>query len=86
MSVFAIVLTLLGCTVVYLTAKHQSWRAKPLSPQPWRWGGWGLNGLALMINISATSINGGIFAWLVLNMLCFGLLPFVGLLPYFKSK
>ena len=73
----AYALTLLACMVLYSTCKHQLLINKPLATQLWRKIGWGLNVAALTLATYTSHFNNALLAWLALNMLVFGLMPFV---------
>ena len=78
MHTIACVMTLIGAICLYLTHRNQM-----LLPQPlrnlWRWVGLGLltiSGITLWILLPKAV---AIFTWLILSMLVWSFIPFLGL-------
>lgn len=72
-------LTLLACSLLYFSHKHQGCLVQALPVQPWRKTGVFLLILALFCAAQAFSLTTAIFAWLMWSMLAFSLLPFIAL-------
>lgn len=72
-------MTVGACALLYLSHRHQGWLARPLAPA-WRLAGLALLALALACGLRRFSAASAIFAWLVLAMLAFSLMPFLALL------
>lgn len=68
-----------GCTVLYLTHRHQGWCARPLGTR-WRIPGVLAVLLALVLALRLYAAPAALFQWSVMALLAFGLLPFVSLL------
>lgn len=79
MSLLFLILGTAGCAVLYLSHRHQGWLRQPL-PSAARFAGMALLGASLAVALAAWTPLTAIFAWLVLAMLAWGLLPFVSLL------
>ncbi len=75
-----IALTLAGCVLLYLSHSNQQWLQRPLSIRPWRWLGVAAVLSGLLLSASYLPVNSALFAWLVIMILCIGLLPFAALL------
>ena len=80
LPVLAFVLTLAGCCLLYLSHRHQGWLRQPLPAVPARTGGGLLLLLALLCAHFCFHPLTALFAWLAMQMLVFGLLPFFSLL------
>lgn len=80
LSLLMVVWSIASIITLYLTTKHQSWRATALPARPWRTIGWTMNLLALIGWLNLLSPSAAVFTWLVLQMLTFGILPFTHLL------
>lgn len=80
MAILFYVLTLLGCALLYLSHRHQAWLRAPLRALPARLGGAALLLLALPCGLHFLGAATTVFVWLVLQMLAFGLFPFIALL------
>jgi hypothetical protein len=80
LPVLSFLLTLAGCSLLYLSHRHQGWLRQPLAAVPARIAG--AAGLLLALLCAALSFSPltAFFAWLVMQMLIFGLLPFLSLL------
>ena len=74
------ILALLGCSLLYLSHRHQGWLARPLDLLPARGLGVFLLGLSLALGLLNFSTITAIFAWLAIIMLAFSLLPFISLI------
>ena len=70
---------LAGCGMLHLSHRNQRWLAQALAPR-WRTSGALLLVLSLICAFNAYAPLTAVFAWLVLQMLVFGLLPFGALL------
>lgn len=79
MNLLFLILGTAGCAVLYLTHRHQGWLRQPLSPMA-RVAGVLLLAASLAAALAAWTPLTAIFAWLVLAMLAWGLLPFAALL------
>jgi len=79
MSLLFLILGTAGCAVLYLSHRHQGWLRQPL-PRAARLAGAALLGTSLAAALAAWTPLTAVFAWLVLAMLAWGLLPFVSLL------
>jgi nicotinamide riboside transporter PnuC len=79
-------LTLLACSLLYLSHKHQRCLVQPLSVRPWRTIAVLILILALFCATQAFSMATAIFAWLASIMLIFSLLPFISLLLKGNSR
>jgi hypothetical protein len=69
-----------GCCLLYLTHRHQGWRQSSLVPSPWRWAGLLSTALALSCALRTMSGATALFAWLLVGMLAFSILPFFSLI------
>lgn len=74
-----LLLDIAGCCLLYLGHRHQGWLAQPLGPLGTAAGVLALL-LALAAACSALSPLAAVFAWIVVSMLAFSLLPFASLL------
>lgn len=79
MTVLYLMSLLGGCAVLYLTHRHQGWRARPLGSL-WRIPGVLALLLALGVALRLYAAPAALFLSSVLAMLAFSLLPFVTLL------
>ena len=79
MSFLFLILGTAACAVLYLSHRHQRWLRQPLPPAS-RSAGVLLLAGALAAALAAWTPLTAIFAWLVLAMLAWTLLPFVALL------
>jgi len=68
-----------GCAVLYLSHRHQRWLRQPLATAS-RLAGAALLAASLAAALAAWAPLTAMFAWLLLAMLAWGLLPFVSLL------
>lgn len=72
-------LEIAGCTLLYLSHRHQGWLAQPIGPL-----GRATGALALLLALGCACIVlsplAAVFAWIVVGMLAFSLLPFATLL------
>lgn len=73
-------LTLLGSALLYLSHRHQAWLKAPLPALPACVGGAASLLLALPCGLAFLGTATTVFVWLALQMLAFGLLPFIALL------
>ncbi|MAS26022.1 MAG: hypothetical protein CMI08_13455 [Oceanospirillaceae bacterium] len=80
MAALFLIMTLLGCVLLYLSHPNQRWLARPLPVIGGRWSGLVLVITGLLVAISYLPVNAALFAWLVMMMLVIGLLPFAFLL------
>ncbi|MAD45299.1 MAG: hypothetical protein CMH98_09855 [Oceanospirillaceae bacterium] len=80
MAALFILMTLLGCVLLYLSHPNQRWLSKPLPVVSGRWPGVVLVFAGLLVAVSYLPVNAALFAWLVIMMLIIGLLPFAFLL------
>lgn len=80
LPILAFLLTLGGCSLLYLSHRHQGWLQQPLPAMPARVAG--VAGLLLALVCAAISFSPltAFFAWLAMQMLVFSLLPFLSLL------
>ena len=79
MSLLFLILGAAGCAVLYLSHRHQRWLRHAL-PATARVAGILLLAASLAAALAAWTPLTAVFAWLVLAMLAWGLLPFVALL------
>ncbi|GGC17402.1 hypothetical protein [Pseudoduganella buxea] len=79
MSFLFLILGTAACAVLYLSHRHQRWLRQPL-PAASRAAGVLLLAGALAAALAAWTPLTAVFAWLVLAMLAWSLLPFVPLL------
>ncbi len=79
-TIFFYLLTLLGCALLYLSHRHQAWLRAPLPAWPARLAGACMLLLALPCGLGFLGTATTVFVWLVLQMLAFGLFPFIALL------
>jgi hypothetical protein len=79
MNLLFLILGTAGCAVLYLTHRHQGWLRQPL-PAAARVAGVLLLAASLVAALAAWTPLTAVFAWLVLAMLAWGLLPFAALL------
>lgn len=74
-----LLLDIAGCCLLYLSHRHQGWLAQPIGPL-----GAATGALALLLALAAAcavlSPLAAVFAWIVVSMLAFSLLPFATLL------
>ena len=74
-----LLLDIAGCCLLYLGHCHQGWLAQPIGPL-----GVAAGALALLLALAAACIAlsplAAVFAWIVVSMLAFSLLPFGSLL------
>ncbi len=74
-----LLLDLAGCCLLYLSHRHQGWLAQPIGPL-----GAAAGALALLLALAAACLTlsplAAVFAWTVVSMLAFSLLPFASLL------
>lgn len=78
-----VLLTLAACCLLYLSHRHQGWLAQPLPPavaRPVRAAGFALLALALLCSWWSFAPLAAVFAWMVLSMMVFSVLPFTALL------
>jgi len=80
MAALFLLMTLLGCVLLYLSHPNQRFLAKPLPVISGRWPGVALVLAGLLVAVSYLPVNAAMFAWLVIMMLVIGLLPFAFLL------
>jgi hypothetical protein len=80
LTCLVLLLTLAGCGLLYLSHRHQGWRRRPLPAVPARAGGALLLVLALACAFVCFSPLTAVLVWLLMQMLIFGLLPFLSLL------
>lgn len=76
MHMMFLLLTLIGCVLLYLSHPRQGWLANAIAPKPWRYLGFGLLTLALVCGLNHFSTITAICGWLAISLLCFSLLPF----------
>ncbi|AVR96577.1 hypothetical protein [Pseudoduganella armeniaca] len=79
MNLLFLILGTAGCAVLYLTHRHQGWLRQPLPPSA-RVAGALLLAASLAAALAAWTPLTAVFAWLVLAMLVWSLLPFAALL------
>ncbi len=79
MSFLFLILGTAACAVLYLSHRHQRWLRQPL-PSISRVAGVLLLGGALAAALATWTPLTAVFAWLMLAMLAWSLLPFVALL------
>ncbi|AXA91151.1 hypothetical protein [Massilia sp. YMA4] len=79
MNLLFLILGTAGCAVLYLSHRHQGWLRQPL-PSAARVAGVLLLAASLAAALAAWTPLTAVFAWLVLAMLAWGLLPFAALL------
>ena len=78
---FALILMFIsGCSVIYLTQKHQNWLKKPLDKKPWRYIGYLTLLFSLYGFLSIYSTGAAVFVWFSLLMFIFATLPFLTLI------
>jgi hypothetical protein len=74
-----LLLDIAGCCLLYLGHRHQGWLARPIGPL-----GAAAGALALLLALACACIAlsplAALFAWIVVSMLAFSLLPFAALL------
>ena len=80
MTLLFFILILAGCSVLYLSHRHQGCLPQALASKPWRPIGWLLLLLALACGLRTFSAITAVFAWLTIAMLAFSVLPFFSLL------
>lgn len=80
LTLLLFVLTLLGCSLLYLSHRHQAWLRRPLPALPARAGGVLLLALALVCANACFHPLAALMVWLMLQMLMFSLLPLFSLL------
>ena len=78
--------TCLGCVVIYLTHRNQCWLTTPWSARPWRFVGYGLLIVALLLGGSVLKTSAAIFAWIAIVLFVFGVLPFLPLLSGYSNR
>lgn len=74
-----LMLDIAGCILLYLSHRHQGWLAQPIGPLGRAAGVMALL-LALGCACIVLSALAAVFAWIVISMLVFSLLPFTTLL------
>jgi hypothetical protein len=80
LPVLALLLTLAGCSLLYLSHRHQGWLRQPLPAVSARVAGVAVLLLALVCAGFSFSPLTAFFVWVVMLMLIFSLLPFLSLL------
>lgn len=75
LSLYCAMLNVFGCSLIYMTCRHQKWLSRPLVKMPWRYIGWLLNLLALAGYFMLFSIPAALLTWVTLQMVVYGLLP-----------
>ena len=64
MAALFLIMTLLGCVLLYLSHPNQRWLARPLPVIGGRWSGLVLVITGLLVAISYLPVNAALFAWL----------------------